>query len=103
MIDTLLDQPRRSQGETDYLDVLSFLVSRYEHEHHPIPRLPDSDMLRHLIEVKETTQAELARATGIAESTVSEILSGKRSLNKAQIGKLSRYFHVEPGVFSFDD
>ena len=31
---------------------------------------------------------ELAADTRIAESTISEVLSGKRKLNRAQIGKL---------------
>ena len=39
--------------------------------------------------------------TGIAESTISEVLSGKRKLNRTQIGKLARYFHVSPAVFEF--
>lgn len=44
----------------------------------------------------------MAKAVRIAESTISEVLSGKRKLNRTQIGKLSRYFHIEPGVFSFE-
>jgi hypothetical protein len=34
---------------------------------------------------------------GIAESTISEVLAGKRKLNRGQIAKLARYFHIEPG------
>jgi HTH-type transcriptional regulator/antitoxin HigA len=37
--------------------------------------------------------------TGVAESTISEVLSGKRKLNRKQIGKLAQFFHVDPGVF----
>ena len=57
-------------------------------------------MLRVLIENRGTTQARLAADTGIAESTVSEVLSGKRKLNRTQIGKLARYFRVEPSASS---
>jgi HTH-type transcriptional regulator/antitoxin HigA len=38
---------------------------------------------------------------GIAESTVSEVLSGKRTLNRKQIGKLAKYFRIAPGAFGF--
>ena len=41
------------------------------------------------------------KQTRIAESTISEVLAGKRKLNRTQIGKLARYFHVEPGAFAF--
>ena len=33
--------------------------------------------------------------------TISQVLAGKRKLNSAQSGKLSPFFHVEPGVFLF--
>jgi hypothetical protein len=30
---------------------------------------------------------------------LSEVLAGKRKLNRTQIAKLSRFFHVAPGAF----
>ncbi len=45
------------------------------------------------------TQAELARATGIRESRISEVLSGKRKLTRTQISKLAAFFRVSPAVF----
>jgi hypothetical protein len=33
---------------------------------------------------------------------ISEVLAGKRKLNRAQIIKLSHYFRVEPGTFLAD-
>ena len=59
-------------------------------------------MLRHLIEAKGVTQAQVAKDCRIAESTISEVLKGVRKLNRNHIAKLSAYFHVGPGVF-FDD
>jgi len=56
-------------------------------------------MLAFVIDQKAVKQVEVARATGIAESTLSEILRGKRRLTRGQIAKLAGYFHVEPGVF----
>jgi antitoxin component HigA of HigAB toxin-antitoxin module len=34
-------------------------------------------------------------------SLISEVLKGKRSLNRSHIGKLARYFNVSPDVFAF--
>jgi HTH-type transcriptional regulator/antitoxin HigA len=45
----------------------------------------------------------VAKEAGIAESTISEVLARKRRLNRSQIGKLARYFHVEPGAFAFGE
>lgn len=102
VIDGLVDQEKRTTAEEDYLDVLGDLVEAYEDVHYLMAEPSDGDMLRFLIEQKGVTQAAVARDAGLAASTVSEVLAGKRTLTRAQIGKLAKYFHVEPGVFRFD-
>ncbi len=87
--------------EEDYLEVLGDLIERYESEAHPMAPVSDAEMLRHLIEAKGVLSDGDFPATGIADSTISEILKGKRSLNRSHIGKLARYFNVSPDVFAF--
>jgi HTH-type transcriptional regulator / antitoxin HigA len=102
-IDAVIDRPELDRDEEDYLDVLSDLVAKYESEQHPIPPASDAEILRFLMtDAKEVTQAKLAVDTGIPESTISEVLSGKRGLSRRNIGILARYFHVSPAVFSFE-
>jgi HTH-type transcriptional regulator/antitoxin HigA len=101
VIHSLIDQDRMNKAELDYLDVLDRLVEKYEDATIPLTPVSDADMLRSFLDSHRITQAELAKATGIAESTVSEVLAGKRKLNRGQIGKLARYFHVDPSVFAF--
>ena len=100
VVDDLIDRPELTPPEQDYLDILSDLVEEYEAETIPMNPVADADMLRFLIDSKGVTQAQTAAAAGIAESTISAILSGKRKLNRGQIAKLARYFHVGPGVFA---
>ncbi len=99
VIDTLLDLPTLTAPEQDYLDVLSDLVEVYESETVPMRPVGDADLLRFLIEQTGVPQATAAARAGIAESTISEVLAGKRRLNRGQITKLADYFKVEPGVF----
>lgn len=99
VIDALIDCATLTTAERDYLDVLSDLVAAYEAEAVPMRPVGDADLLRFLIEQKGVTQVGAASGAGIAESTISEVLSGKRKLNRAQISKLARYFHVESSVF----
>ena len=56
-------------------------------------------MLRHLIDAKSVTLSEVAAKTGIAVSTLSSVLRGKRELNRGHIEKLAPVFGVAPGVF----
>lgn len=102
MVNELIDRDERDADEEDYLDVLSDLVEKYETEQHPIPPASDADMLRYLIESWGVTQAKVAADTGIPESTISEILSGKRGLSRTNIGVLARHFHVSPATFRFE-
>jgi HTH-type transcriptional regulator/antitoxin HigA len=102
VVDDLIDRDDLTPAEQDYLDVLSDLVEAYENEAVPIRTVGDADMLRFLIEQRGITQTELAKQSRIVESTISEVLAGKRKLNRTQIGKLSKFFRVAPGVFAFD-
>ena len=101
VIDELLDRESLSTPELDYLDVLSDLVENYEDAAVPMKHVDDAAMLRFLLQSKDVKQSLAATESGIAESTISEVLAGKRKLNRAQIGRLARYFHVEPGAFAF--
>jgi len=103
IVDELIDQDGRGADERDYLDVLSDLIERYEAEAHPIPTASDAEILAHLIEIKGVSQAEVARETALAESTLSEVLAGRRNLNRTHIGRLARYFNVGPAAFQFTE
>ena len=99
MIDRLSDRASLAPEEDDYLEVLAVLVEAYETEHEPEPVVSTAAMLRHLIEAKGVTQAEVAGATGAGESTISEVLSGKREVSRKVMRALADYFRVDPAVF----
>jgi HTH-type transcriptional regulator / antitoxin HigA len=56
-------------------------------------------MLRYPIETHQKTQSDVAAGTGLADSTVSDILAGKRKLSAKQIDSLARFFKVRATVF----
>jgi HTH-type transcriptional regulator/antitoxin HigA len=100
MLNRLIDRgPERTSDEEEYLLALSLFVEKYDDEHFPIQPVSPPEMLRHLIETQGITQSELARATGLSNSTLSEILSGKRTINRRHMTILSAHFHVSPAVF----
>ena len=97
-IDRLLEQDL-DDGQQKYLDVLTDLVEAYEDEHHAIPDASDVDVLRELMRSNEFNQPMLAKRAGIAQSTISAVLNGDRSLTKEQVIKLAKVFGVSPAVF----
>ena len=100
VLDRLLAKCERDHGAALYLDALSDLVAAYEDEHHAIEPASDADLLRHLLEAKGITQADLHRDTGLPKSTISEVLAGKKPFSRQMIRKLARYFQVDISVLA---
>jgi HTH-type transcriptional regulator/antitoxin HigA len=100
VVDELLAKGKLSVGEEMYLDALSDLVASYEDAHYPIEPASDADMLRHLMEAKGVTQAELHRDTGLAKSSISEVLSGRKTFSRQMLRKLAGYFKVDVGILT---
>lgn len=87
------------EGGEQYRDALTDLIELYEESAHPIPDASEADVLRMLMESNGLSQSELARKTGIAQSTLSAVLGGSRALTRDHIVALARYFGVSPAVF----
>lgn len=79
------------------LETLGTVVHAYEEEHVPMPTVDGVAMVRFLMEEHGLTQADLPEIG--SQGVVSEILSGKRSLNVRQIRALAARFNVSPAVF----
>jgi HTH-type transcriptional regulator/antitoxin HigA len=99
MVDALGDRETLAPDEHDDLLVLSGLIEKYEDERYPIRAVSGISMLRYLIESKGVARAKVAAEAGIAESTLSEILAGKRKLGIRHVTVLARYFKVDAGLF----
>lgn len=100
VMDQLLATGQLDDGEEMYLDALSDLVATYEDAHHAIEPACDADMLRHLLDAKGITQAQLSNDTGLPKSSISEILSGKKTFTRPMIQKLAVYFEVDASVLA---
>jgi HTH-type transcriptional regulator / antitoxin HigA len=98
MIHRLL-QEDLDEGAQSYLDALVDLVQAYEDKHVAIPDAPESDVLRLLMTSNGLSQRDLAKKVGIAQSTISAVLTGSRTLTKNHVQKLARVFSVSPAVF----
>ena len=100
VIDGLLAKERLDEGQALYLDALSDLVATFEDEHHPIPPASDADLLLHLMESKGVSQGDLHHATGLAKSSISEVLAGKKPFSRQMMRKLAKYFGVDVQVLA---
>ncbi len=89
---------RMSAKEREFAELLTVLIEVYEDEHYPIRAASPVEVLEELMEANNLKQKDLAPLFG-SESVVSEVLRGKRELNKHHIERLSKRFGVSPAVF----
>jgi HTH-type transcriptional regulator/antitoxin HigA len=79
-------------------ELLTLLITDYEEKHYQLPKTSGVEVLKELMRANGLRQKDLVDVFG-TESIVSEVLSGKRELNKEQIRRLSEKFRVSPAVF----
>lgn len=97
----LLELERRehlTKEEQDFADILVYLIEMYEEDQYPVRAASPIEVLTTLIEANNLRQKDLIPIFG-SESTVSEVLRGKRPLNIHHVEKLSKRFKVSPELF----
>jgi len=87
-----------TQDDADFAGLLTLLIEDYEEKHYQLPKSSPVEVLRFLMEQHGLKQKDLATVFG-APSIVSEVLNGKRQMNKEHIRRLSERFHVSPELF----
>ena len=100
-ISTLLQferQERLTAEEKKYANLLAVLIEKYETEKYPVRSASPKEVLSELLAANNLRQKDLAPLLG-SESIVSEVLSGRRELNKRHIERLSKRFGVSPATF----
>jgi HTH-type transcriptional regulator/antitoxin HigA len=95
-----LDQRSKSltAAEKELAQLLTLLIEDFEEKRYQLPRASPLDVLPSLMDHHGLKQKDLVDVFG-TPSIVSEVLSGKRELNKDHIRRLSRRFHVSPELF----
>ena len=97
-LETLLFKRDRTPEESRIVELLTLLIEDFEEKNYSLPPAAPREVVRHLMESNSLRQVDLIDVFG-AESTVSEVLNGKRDLAKSHIEKLSLRFKVSPELF----
>jgi HTH-type transcriptional regulator / antitoxin HigA len=93
---TFLNNP--GAEEIEMAKLLEKLLQVYDDEHYELPPAPPKEALRFLLEQRGLRPVDLAPVVG-SRSQVSEILSGKRAISKAQAKKLAAFFRTSTDLF----
>lgn len=87
-----------STEEADLADLFTLLIEDYEEKRYQLPKAPPLAVVEFLMDQHGLKQKDLADVFS-TPSVVSEVMNGKRELNKEHIRRLSERFHVSPELF----
>ena len=97
--DYLIDQTEGNEKHPliGLLDLVGTLIADYERGHIPEPKGNPIGCLKYLMKEHGLKQKDLKELG--SPGVISEILLGKRELNKRQIKALSQRFNCNPAIF----
>ena len=94
-----LDEREDLSPEEDALaEVLTLLIEDYEEKYHPLPQVSPNESLKALMEERDLKHKDIWPIIG-NKGAATEVLSGRRSISKAQAKRLSDYFRVPVDLF----
>lgn len=99
VVEKLMDKPRKSAAEKDMIELLATLIDQYEERIWPTPEFSTGEMLKFLLEQRKMSQTELAHQTGIPQSTIANVIAGRRQLSKSSVSILAKFFKTSPAIF----
>jgi HTH-type transcriptional regulator / antitoxin HigA len=87
-----------SPEEEALAEVLTLLIEDYEEKYHPLPRVSPNASLNALMEERGLKHKDIWPVLG-NKGAATEVLSGRRSISKAQAKRLAEFFHVPIDLF----
>ena len=87
-----------SPEEEALAEVMTLLIEDYEDKYHPLPAVSPNESLNALMEERGLKHKDIWPVLG-NKGSASEVLSGRRSVSKAQAKRLAEFFHVPIGLF----
>ena len=87
-----------SLEEEALAEVLTMLIENYEDKHYPLPAVSPHESLKALMEERGLKHKDIWPVL-CNKGTATEILSGRRSISKAQAKRLAEFFRVPIDLF----
>jgi HTH-type transcriptional regulator / antitoxin HigA len=99
-IEALMDKgERRSPEEDRLLELMAALVEDFEAKAYKVGDSSPNEVLAYMIEQRGMKQSELLPVLGCSKSFMSEMVSGRREISKANAKKLAAFFGKPVDLF----
>jgi antitoxin component HigA of HigAB toxin-antitoxin module len=93
---------KRGSAVRDYKAVLTSLIADYERNANmrlDTSKITAADVVLHLLDERDMSVNGLAKLLDISQSSLSEMLHGRREWSKSAIIRISSHFGLQPAIF----
>lgn len=97
--DLVFDKERAAELEEE-IELLTFLIKKYDDETRTYSRVDPIRLLKSLMEDHGLKSKDLAEILGVSKGLVSDILNYKKGLSKKVIRKLADHFKLRQEAFN---
>ncbi len=95
----LMHKNNRTAEEDELYQLLVLLVTNFERKYYqPLANFNPNSLLEFLREQKGIQEVDLVPILG-SESLVSDLINGKRAINKKEANALGKFFNLDPLLF----
>lgn len=99
-LEKLVDTNSKSKEVKDEIELLTFLIEKYDEEHNTFEELDPIQLLHSLMADNNLKAKNLVEILGVSKGMVSDILNYKKGLSKEIIRVLASHFKVSQEAFN---
>ena len=99
-LETLLENNRKSKLMKEEIELLTFLIEKWDSEHNSFHDVDPVQLLKSLMDDRNMKPVSLAELLGVSKGLVSDILNYKKGLSKEIIRKLADTFKLSHEAFN---
>jgi HTH-type transcriptional regulator/antitoxin HigA len=99
-LEDLLSHRNKNKSLSDEIELLTFLIEKWDAEHNSFSKSDPVQLLRSLMDDHNIKPIALAEFLGVSKGLVSDILNYKKGLSKEIIRKLSTRFKLSQEAFN---
>lgn len=99
-LEELTESDKKSKAVKEEIELLSFLIEKYDQEHNTFDDADPIELLKSLMKEHKIKAVQLARVLNVSTGLVSDMLSYKKGLSKETIRILSEKFKLNQEAFN---
>jgi HTH-type transcriptional regulator/antitoxin HigA len=100
VLDALSEEPLRKKGIADEIELLTFLIEKWDMEHNSFADTDPIVLLKSLMIEHNLQAKDLSAILNVSKGLVSDILNYKKGISKEVIRTLSSHFRLSQEAFN---